>query len=605
MSRLASVLSLSPQALNFLRGEVSNRRRLILLNFFGGVITAFLEITGIGLVFPLLAVIMRPEALDSVPMVRSVLEAWDIKSQKELTLFLAGAIALTMVVKSGYMLAFYKWQAKVVAHWKSDVSRRLMRMYVMSDFRMQLEKTPSEMIRNLGLTGIVFDQYIIALLHVMIYLTVAFGIATLLFVMLPYETIFAVGTMSIAAVTIFFITKKHFVAIGEENKELYRLRQLCLNQSISAIRESKILGKERYFLDGFTDLEHRTFGRQGHYNFLSALPPLILEIVIIIAMLGVVVNVIFITGGGTEGLAIVGLLAVAMFRMMPMAIRAVTNLQLMNFGRPSLELLASELDAYEHRSRESSLRKDDRFDDWTTIELRDVEFTYPDGTRALESVNCKIHRGEFIGITGPSGSGKSTLMLLLLGLIEPTEGVILIDSEPLQGVDSIRRWQNSIGYVPQGLFLIDGSIADNIAFGDENPDLDRVREVVSAAQLGDYLSEQPGGVLESIGEYGSKLSGGEKQRVVIARAFYRRPDLIAFDEATASLDVHAEKALTDYLSRLKSDCTMIAIAHRVSTLMHCDRIIYLESGEMCGFAPFDDLKEISTGFAKTAKLSNL
>ena len=605
MSRLASALSLSPQAWKFLRGEVLNRRRLVILNLVGGAITAFLEITGIGLVFPLLAVIMHPESLDAVPSIKKVLENLDITSQQELTIFLAGAIAVTMAIKFGYMVAFYKWQARTVALWKSDVSRRLMRMYVMSDPKIQLERTPSEMIRNLGLTGIMFDQYIIALLRVMIYLTVALSISGLLFVALPYETLFAVGTMAIAAVGIFYVTKKSLSAIGEENQELHRLRQLCLNQSIGAIRESKILGKERFFLDEFTTLEHRTFERQGYYNFLATLPGLIMEMVLIIAMLAVVVNVIFILGGGTQGLAVVGLLAVAMFRMMPMTIRTVTNLQLMNLGKPSLELLASEIDAYEHRMKESFVGQDDRFHDWRTIELRDVAFTYPNGTTALESINAKIHRGEFVGITGPSGSGKTTLMLLLLGLLEPAKGVILIDGEPLTSPDTIRRWQNGIGYVPQGLFLIDGSIADNIAFGDESPDLDRVREVITAAQLDDYLKEQPNGVLESIGEYGSKLSGGQKQRVVIARAFYRNPELIAFDEATAQLDVHAEQALTNYLSRFKSERTMIAIAHRISTITNCDRIIYLESGRLSGFAPMRELRQTNAGFAKTAELSNL
>lgn len=574
------------------------------MNLVGGIVTAFLEITGIGLVFPLLAVIMRPESLDAVPTIKRVLEYLDISSQKELTLFLAVAIAVTMAIKSGYMVGFYKWQARMVALWKADVSRRLMRLYVMGDFKMHMEKTPSEMIRNLSLTGVVFDQYIIALLNVMIYVTVALGIAGLLFVALPYETLFAVGTMAIAAAGIFHATKKHFSAIGEENNELYRLRNLCLNQSIGAIRESKILGKERYFLEGFSTLEYRTFERQGHYNFLASLPGLIMETVIIIAMLAVVVNVIFILGGGTRGLAIVGLLAAAMFRMLPMVIRTMTNLQLMNLGRPSLELVASEIDTCEHRVQESSVGQNDRFHDWRTIEFRDVTYTYPNGTTALESINFRINRGEFVGIAGPSGSGKSTLMLLLLGLVEPTKGVILIDGEPLAGPDTIRRWQNGIGYVPQGLFLIDGTLADNVAFGDDRPNLERVRWAIVTAQLGEFLNEKPKGVLESVGEYGALLSGGQKQRLVIARSLYRDPDLIAFDEATASLDVNSEQALIDYLDRFKTEKTMLAIAHRISTIKHCDRILFIEQGRLSGFAPFSQLVEQNPGFARMALLTN-
>lgn len=598
-------LSLSPAARRFLHEEVMKRKWSVLLNFLGGVVTAFLEITGIGLVFPLLAVIMRPNSLDAVPSVKAFFQQINITSQKELTLFLAIAIAVTMALKSAYMVAFYHWQFRMVAKWKSSVSRRMMRLYVMSDFKLHMEKSPSEMIRNLSLTSIVFDQYIIALLNVMIYVTVGVAIAGLLLVSLPFETMFSIGTMAVAAVLIFKLTKKRFSAIGVENNELYRLRNVVLNQSIGAIRESKILGRERYFLDGFSALELRTFDRQGHYNFLASLPGLIMETVIIVSMLAVVVNVVFVVGGGVEGLAIVGLLTAAMFRMLPMVIRTMSNVQLMHMGQPSLELMASEIESCEHRVIESTVGPSERLRDWRTIELRNVGYTYPDGTIALRGVTATIHRNQFVGITGPSGSGKSTLMMILLGLVEPSEGTISVDGVPLSGADTVRRWQNGIGYVPQGLFIIDGTIADNVAFGDDKPDLDRVRHSVEAAQLGDYLREQPKGVLEEVGEYGSRLSGGQKQRIVIARSLYREPDLIAFDEATAALDVQAEQALTSYLTGFRSEKTCLAIAHRISTIMHCDRILYLEQGQLLGFGPFEELKASSPGFAKLATLSNL
>lgn len=598
-------LSISPQAWHFLREEIVRRKSAVFLNFIGGVATAILEITGIGLVFPLITVIMRPNSIDASPMAKSMLEYLSITTQKELTLFLAVSIALTMAAKTLYMISFYKWQYKTITKWKSEFSRRMMRMYVMSDFKLHMEKTPSEMIRNLSLTGVVYDQYIIAMLNVGINGIVAVGIAALLFTSLPMETFFSVGVMAIACVVIYKSSKKHFSAIGEENHEIYRLRSICLNQSIGAIRESKILGKERYFLDAYTTLEHRTFDRQGHYNFLASLPGLIMETVIIVSMLVVVANVVFVVNGGVESLAIVGLLAAAMFRLLPLVLRMMSSLQLMHLGKPSLELVASEIAQCESRVQETSVEKDDRISEWKTIELRNVGYTYPNGTIAIHDLNFTIERNEFIGITGPSGSGKSTLLMILLGLVQPSEGVVLIDGIPLTDPVLVRRWQNGIGYVPQGLFLIDGSIAENVAFGDAHPDMEKVREVVVAAQLGDYLNAQPNGVEESVGEYGSLLSGGQKQRIVIARALYRDPSLIAFDEATAALDVKIEKGLTDYLIGYKSQKSMLAIAHRISTIKHCDRILFLEDGRLSGYASFDNLKADCPSFAKLASLSNL
>jgi ATP-binding cassette subfamily C protein len=578
---------------------------VVAINFAGGVVTAILEITGIGLVFPLLAVIMRPEAITSIPYASDIFTKLGLHDQRELTVFLAIGIAAITAMKAFFMIGFYLWQFKTFSRWKSELSRRMMRTYLMSDFKLHMERTPSDMIRNLSLSSIVFDHYIIALLNVLINLTIILAISCLLYITLPGETLFAVTVLLSSALVMGKVTKKRFTNIGEENNALYRQRNVCLNQSIAAIRETKILGRERFFLDDFTRIENRSFDRSGYYNFLASLPGLIMEGVIVVAMLGVVVNVVFIVGGGTQGLALVGLLAAAMFRLLPLVIRSMSNLQLMNFGKPSVESLAQELQDCESRIQEPQVGDDERVGTWDAIELHNVGYTYPDGTVALQGVCTTIHRGEFIGITGRSGSGKSTLLMILLGLLEPTEGEVLVDRQPLKGADMLRRWQNGIGFVPQGLFLVEGSLADNVAFGNPHPDLERVRCVLETAQLGDYVSQQPLGVLEPVGEHGSKLSGGQKQRVVIARSLYKDPDLIAFDEATAALDVQAERALTDYLNSYRSEKTRLAIAHRISSIRHCDRILYLENGCLDGSGSFDELKEQNKGFAKLAALSHI
>ena len=326
---------------------------------------------------------------------------------------------------------------------------------------------------------------------------------------------------------------------------------------------------------------------------------------IIGSVLLIVMNVIFISGGGPEGLTIVGLLAAAMFRMLPMTIRIMSNLQLMNMGKPSLEMVAQEIEACEPRVRIHTVKSDEKLVNWRRLELNNVGYTYPDGTRALHGVTVTIERSEFVGITGPSGSGKSTLMMLLLGLTEPTEGTISVDGQPFSDPNTVRRWQNGIGYVPQGLFLFDGSLADNVAFGAPDPDPVRVRRALEAAQLAAYVDSHADGIDAQIGDYGERLSGGEKQRLVIARALYRNPDVIAFDEATSTLDGVAERALTDHLMEFKASKCMFAIAHRLSTILYCDKILYLEKGTLQGFAPFEALKKENANFHHLAALARL
>lgn len=605
-----SAPSRSPFALTragrrFLLKQFGRRGLLVAAIFVGGALNAFLEVAGLALVFPLLAVVMRPEAINLVPYAAEITAALGITTQNQLIAALIVAIAITMFLKNAYMVTFYWWQAKAVARWKADLSRRMMRLYLMSDLRMHMEKSPTMMIRNLSYVALAFDQYIFAILGLIVTGTVAVGIAVLLAIALPGQTLFGVGTLVTGAAILFYATRGRFNAIAHENQELYRARSIVLQSGIGAIRESKVLGREQYFLDKFTQVEHRSFLRQGHANFLAALPGLGLETLIILSMLAIIGHVIFITGGGPEGLATIGLLAAAMFRLLPMVIRVMANLQLMSAGKPSLDVLAEEIENNEHRVRAVNVKSGERLTDWRELQLRDVGLTYPDGTRALHGVTLTIRRGEFVGITGPSGAGKSTLMLILLGLLEPTEGVIAVDGASFSDPAVVRRWQNGIGYVPQDLFLVDGSVAENVAFGTPDPDAARVRVAVDRAQLGPYVDSQAEGINAPVGDYGDRLSGGQKQRVVIARALYHDPDLIAFDEATSTLDVETEKALTDHVVKFKSSKSMIAIAHRLGTIQHCDRVIFLEHGTLTGFASFDELKAQSDNFRKLAYLSNL
>lgn len=585
--------------------EFRRRWKLVVAIFVGGALNAFLEVTGLALVFPLLAVVMRPEAINSVPYARDVVALLGLSSQNQLIGALIVAIAVTMALKNAYMVWFYWWQSRVVARWKADLSRRMMRLYVLADLRMHMEKSPATMIRNLSYTGIVFDQYVLSLLSFVVNGTVAAGIAALLVAALPAETLFGVGTLAAGATAFFLGTRARIAAIGKENDEIYKTRSLVLQSGIGAIRESKILGRERYFLDRFTEVEHRSFDRQGHYNFLATLPGLGLETIIVLAMLAVIGQVIFVTGSGPAGLATIGLLAAAMFRLLPMTLRMMVNLQLMNLGKASLEIVAKEIEDCEPRVRVPDVGSDEKFADWRQLELNNVGYVYPDGTRALQGVTLTIRRGEFVGITGPSGSGKSTLMLLLLGLIEPTDGTISIDGRDFSDPAVVRRWQNGIGYVPQGLFLVDGSLTENVAFGSASPDRARVKASLEAAQLGEYVASQPEGIDAAVGDYGDRLSGGQKQRVVIARALYRDPDVIAFDEATSTLDVLSEKALTDHVLKFKQTKSLLAIAHRLGTIQHCDRIIFLEKGRLSGYGSFDHLKATNDSFRALAAAANL
>ena len=587
-------------AFRFLKSEAIRKKRDLILIFCGGAITAVLEITGIGLVLPLVYVIVYPDRATSIPVIGDLFVAFSISTQKELTITLSVAIFITIFLKSVYMMKFYSWQAKTFANWKSELSHRIMRLYVFGDFSIHMEKPPSEIIRNLTLSALVFDQYIRQLLYLLIHLTVAAAIAGLVSAVLPTETLIASIALLSASIFAYLFTKDKLRRYSSEENELFQLRSRCINQAIGAIKEAKILGKGNYFLTAFTDLEYRVFARKGYQDRLSAFPPLLLEFVIISCFLGIIVHIVFIDESGDKSLSILGLLAAAMFRLLPVVIRAIGNLNVLSIGKPSLDLLAKELEDNEHRVSEADTKESKEVLDWSTLELRNLSYTYPDGTIALSNISVKIKRKESIGIVGPSGSGKTTLMMILLGLVKPSEGCVLVDEVPLEGAEFIRMWQNNCGFVPQATFLVSGSLATNVAFGEDNPDVKRVEAVLREAHLSDYLDSHQDGIFHEVGEVGIKLSGGEKQRLVIARSLYRSPTVLAFDEATSALDNKSEGFIAENVLNAKSDRTIFCIAHRMSTIVNSDRLIFLEKGALVSVGPYKELIKNCPGFIEIA-----
>jgi ATP-binding cassette subfamily C protein len=220
----------------------------------------------------------------------------------------------------------------------------------------------------------------------------------------------------------------------------------------------------------------------------------------------------------------------------------------------------------------------------------DVSFSYEAGaTPAIRHVYLRLNAGESLGIVGTTGSGKSTLIALLLGLLQPTSGRILIDGGPLIGFE--RAWQRLIGYVPQDPYLLDDTLRRNVAFGVADAAIDdqRVARACTLAQLDDFIRQLPQGMDTMLGEDGARLSGGQRQRVAIARALYNDPAILVFDEATAALDNQTEREVTKAIATLHGSRTLMVIAHRLSTVQGCDRLIFLQDGRVAAAGTYDEL----------------
>ena len=241
-----------------------------------------------------------------------------------------------------------------------------------------------------------------------------------------------------------------------------------------------------------------------------------------------------------------------------------------------------------------------------SFEFKNVSFRYQeDAGDVLDQISFKVQAGESIGIVGESGSGKSTLVDLLLGVIDPTEGNIIINGRDISDVKT--KWKRSVGYVPQNVYILNDSISENIQMGIKSPsDTDvEMLNAISNAGLDDFLAGLRDGLNSNVGERGSKMSGGERQRLGIARALYLMPNTLVFDEATSSLDNLTQEKFTSTLKQISKNRTMVIVAHRLKTLVHCNRILFLDQGKIAGFSSFDELMLTNLKFAELVNLGKM
>jgi len=283
--------------------------------------------------------------------------------------------------------------------------------------------------------------------------------------------------------------------------------------------------------------------------------------------------------------------ALAGFKILPALQHIYSSLTMIRSNLASYHNLADDLKASHMQINSAkTLKGNARLEFARELELRDICFKYPNSEKLiLDNINLNIYPNQVIGFVGPSGSGKSTLIDILLGLIPPQSGSIKLDGEPIS--NNHRAWQDIIGYVPQSIFLSDTSIAENIAFGIplESIDIPRIHEVIKLAQLDTFVGDLPDGINTIVGERGVQLSGGQCQRIGIARSLYIDSNILFLDEATSSLDGVTESFIMDSINNLQGKKTIVIVAHRLTTVKNCDTIFYLDSGKIVDQGTFDEL----------------
>jgi ABC-type multidrug transport system fused ATPase/permease subunit len=351
------------------------------------------------------------------------------------------------------------------------------------------------------------------------------------------------------------------------------------------VKEIKVFGRDEEVLGAHRDSLYQAARSSYLFAVAQGVPRAIFEVTAVLAVSLLVINATLRTGELQSAALIVALFGVVAFRMLPSVNRVIQSAQMLSFGRAGIEGAVSGLSLPSDKPLLSGESPKEAF---RICKVQGLKFRYPNTeTYVTDIEKLEIRAGEALGIIGASGSGKSTLVDLLIGVLTPTEGSITINDRGIH--EDPRFWQDRIGYVPQYVYLMDTTIRRNIAFGlpDSAVNAMEVERVLRLANLWDFVQTLPAGLETVVGERGVRLSGGQRQRLGIARALYGNPEVIVLDEATSALDEATEREIVESMREISRDRTLIVVAHRVSTLAHCSRLIRLDIGQVVDDGSYD------------------
>lgn len=547
------------------------------------VLGAIFEAVGISVIFPLISILGDEYFLEKHLTLKNFAEAIGITSHVSFIIFTSFLMILWYVLKNLYMVWIVKKQVAFSMDHQISFAKKMLALYLSKPYLYHLEQNTAILLRNIQSSAvIVFMNMLVSVFSLFTEVITAIVIWLMLLYIDPFTAIVVAGVMGLIIYSVMKAVRKKLAKRGKEQN--YHMAELTkwLNQALGAIKETKVLRKEEYFLAQFSRSYEKYGEAQKYYTITNQLPRFFVEAAVTIGLLVLIITKLYLGYAPQEIVPLLGVLALAAFRLMPCANRIIGYSNGIKYCMPTFDSLYQEL--MEIKKSGGSIGKfnidqdKSKIDFVHCIDVEDLSFQYPKGEPVLKQLNLRIPRGCFVGVVGSSGAGKTTFVDILLGLLKPTRGKILADERDI--FHNIRSWQSILSYVPQSIYLIDETIKENIAIGTALEDIDdkRIMKSLRMAELYDFVKNLPEGLETKVGERGAKLSGGQRQRIGIARALYQEPEILILDEATSALDNETEKSITDTILKLKGKITIIAIAHRVTTLENCDFKIKFDSG---------------------------
>ncbi|QPH98679.1 ABC transporter ATP-binding protein [Campylobacter concisus] len=549
------------------RQEKKNFIILIFMSIFLSVI----ETVGISAIMPFITLASDPSKIVGNEYSKKIYDFFDFSATTNFMIFF-GLLLICFYIFRAFYLVFYNYLLNKFAFGRFHIfAFRLFKNYINLPYKRFVKRNSAELIKtiineasNLSFYMqsllLIFSEFFTVLLLYVLLLLMDWRMTLILTILLGIKVFFLISFL-----------KKKIEKEGSRRSTMQSKIYKILNETFGNFKIIKLIQNEQKLYSEFSSISYGYAKANIVSNTLSQLPRLSLETIGFGVLIGIVVYVLFKYNDANFVLPIISMYALALYRILPALNRILSNYNTLVFLSNSLDIVYSDL------SYTPQVEGENYIDFKNEIELTNISFEYNKNKKVLKNINITINKGDKVAFVGESGSGKSTLVDLIIGLYKPLSGEIIIDGKKLTS-DNIKSYRSKVGYIPQSIYLFDGTVGENVAFGYEY-DKERIIKVLKKANIYDFLSSKEG-IDTLVGDGGIQLSGGQKQRIGIARALYSDPEILVLDEATSALDNKTEAKIMDEIYEISQDKTLLIIAHRLSTIERCDRKIMLSNGKI-------------------------
>lgn len=560
------------------------------------LVGAFLELLGIGLIIPFIALMQNPESLNTSQIYKTVVELTGISESRNLLTLLGIAIIFLFVFKGWFRYLVQKNLVRFGWNVQTALREQLLGVYQRQAYTFHMARNSASLINILqGHIG----QFVKGFLLASIRLTGEILTLSIMLVFLAYN--YLVPTLVVMLLFAGIITlydrlvRKRVENIGALNARVGADMIKAINQSISGFKEIRIFGVERYFFDRYVNRARAMADASVELTALQILPRFLIESTMVGFIVILALVILWTASAQGAVFTTLGVFAVAGLRILPSASQIIEAIGSLRHAKRYIQEIEGDLRSgqdmlIEHTFAANSPER--RATDFQNLIVSNLAYRYP-GTNfdVISGIDFTLTRGQNIGIVGPSGAGKTTLVNVILGLLEPTKGDVKVNGRSID--EDIKLWRSKLAYIPQTTLLTDDSLKRNIALGQADDVIDekKLARAIRLAQLEAVVETLPQGLDTNIAEEGARLSGGQRQRVALARAFYYDRELIVMDEATSALDNVTEREIVEAIESIRGSTTLIVIAHRLSTVRNCDYLIKLEQGRIVSTGSYEEVIE--------------